>query len=40
MLRELLPEHREKIDTLIKETDEISRIIATSVLTMKGKTKL
>ncbi|MDP2585486.1 MAG: four helix bundle protein [Candidatus Levybacteria bacterium] len=40
MLKELLPEKKEEIDVFLKELDEISRIIGTSVLTMKGKTKL
>lgn len=40
MLRELLPEKRSQIDSFLQELDEISRIIGTSVLTMKGKTKL
>lgn len=40
MLKELLPEERTQIDSFLKELDEISRIIGTSVLTMKGKTKL
>lgn len=39
MLKELLPEKKEEIDVFQKEIDEISRIIGTSVLTMKGKTK-
>ncbi|HVZ11440.1 MAG TPA: four helix bundle protein [Patescibacteria group bacterium] len=40
MLRELLPEEKEKIEDFLDELEQISRIIATSVLTMKGKTKL
>lgn len=40
MLRELLPEERKDINVFIKELDEISRIIGTSVLTMKGKRNL
>lgn len=40
MLRELLPEEREVINVFIKELDEISKIIGTSVLTMKGKKNL
>jgi len=40
LLRELLPEKRQKIGTFIKEADEISKIIGSSVLTMKGKRKL
>jgi four helix bundle protein len=39
ILRELQPEYKEKLDNFLKETDEISRIVGTSVLTMKGKTK-
>lgn len=37
MLKELLPEEKEKIYTFLKEVEEISKIIGTSVLTMKGK---
>lgn len=37
LLRELLPDKRDSMDNFIKEIEEISRIIATSVLTMKGK---
>lgn len=40
MLKELLPEKKEVITTFIKETEEISRILGTSVLTMKGKRNL
>lgn len=40
MLKELLPEEKEKIDIFLKEVDEISKIIGTSVLTMKGKRNL
>lgn len=40
MLRELLPEEKEKIYTFLKEVEEISKIIGTSVLTMKGKRNL
>lgn len=40
MLKELLPEKRKEIDDFIQEVTEISRIIGTSVLTMKGKRKL
>ena len=42
MLKELLSETEEKqeIDTFLKELDEISKIIGTSVLTMKGKRNL
>lgn len=40
MLKELLPESKGEIDVFLKELDEIARIIGTSVLTMKGKTRL
>lgn len=40
MIRELLPEKKERIESFIHEVDEIGRILGTSVLTMKGKTKL
>jgi len=40
MLRELLPEEGKNINVFIQELDEISRIIGTSVLTMKGKRSL
>lgn len=40
MLKELLPEEKEKIDSFLKEVDGISKIIGTSVLTMKGKRNL
>lgn len=40
MLKELIPERNDEIDTFLKELDEISKIIATSVLTMKGKRSL
>lgn len=40
MLKELLPEKKERINSFLKETEEISKIIGTSVLTMKGKTKI
>lgn len=40
MLKELLPKEKDKIDIFLKETDEISKIIGTSVLTMKGKRSL
>jgi four helix bundle protein len=40
MLRELLPDKRNEINTYLEELEEISKIIGTSVLTMKGKTKL
>lgn len=40
MLKELTPDEKEKINIFLKEINEISNIIGTSVLTMKGKTKL
>ncbi|RJQ24474.1 four helix bundle protein [Candidatus Parcubacteria bacterium] len=40
MLKELIPVKKEGIDAFIREADEISKIIGTSVLTMKGKRNL
>ena len=40
MLRELLPEKKETINSFIQEVEEIGKIIGTSVLTMKGKRSL
>lgn len=40
MLKELLPEKQREIDVFIREVDEISKIVGSSVLTMKGKKKL
>jgi four helix bundle protein len=40
MLKELLPERKERIDDFLKETEEIAKIIGTSVLTMKDKRSL
>ncbi len=40
MLKELLPEETEKILKFTKEIEEISKIIGSSVLTMKGKRNL
>lgn len=40
MLKELLPNKKEEISVFLREVDEISKIIGTSVLTMKGKRKL
>jgi len=40
MLRELLPNKKEEIETFLTEIEEISKIIGTSVLTMKGKRSL
>ena len=39
MLRELLPDKKDEINIFLAEIEEISKIIGTSVLTMKGKTK-
>ena len=40
MLKELLPKHEENLEKLLSEADEISKIISSSVLTMKGKRRL
>lgn len=40
LLRELVPAKKQEIDAFIKETDELSKIIGTSILTMKGKRTL
>lgn len=40
MLSELLPERRNEIDLFLNEISEISKIIGTSILTMKGKRNL
>jgi four helix bundle protein len=40
LLDKLLPNKNNKITPFIKETDEISKIIGSSVLTMKGKRSL
>ena len=40
MLKELLPNKKEEIEVFLTEVEEISRIIGTSVLTMKGKRSL
>lgn len=40
LLDKLLPEKSKEINTFIKETDEISKIIGSSILTMKGKRSL
>lgn len=40
LLNRLLPDKSKKISVFIKEVDEISKIIGSSVLTMKGKRKL
>lgn len=40
MLKELLTERGQEINNFIKELEEISRILGTSILTMKGKRNL
>jgi len=40
MLRELVPENRNKINSYLKECEEISKILSSSVLTIKGKRNL
>lgn len=40
MLRELNKDKEEEINNFLEETEQISKILATSVLTMKGKTKI
>ncbi len=40
MLKELLPEKKERLDNFIKEALEITKVLSSSVLTMKGKKKL
>ena len=40
MLRELLPNHKDKINDFLKETDEIAKVLSSSILTMKGKRNL
>jgi len=40
ILREMLPETKEKINLFIAETDEICKMLSSSVLTLKGHTKL
>jgi len=40
MLKELLPVRRNEIDNFIREVTEISKIVGTSILTMKGKRSL
>jgi len=37
MLRELVPESRININNYLKEVEEISKVLSSSVLTMKGK---
>ena len=40
MLRELLPDHKDKINDFLRETEEIAKILSSSILTMKGKRNL
>jgi len=40
MLRELLQEKKNEINIFLNEVEEISKILGTSILTMKGKTRL
>jgi len=40
MLKELLPKHKNEIEAFLSEAEEISKIIGTSVLTLKGKRSL
>jgi four helix bundle protein len=40
MLKELLPNQKTELDVFINELEEISKIIGTSILTMKGKRSL
>lgn len=40
MMRELLPEHEVKINKFISETEEIAKVLSSSILTMKGKKNL
>lgn len=40
MLRELFPKEKDQLDIFLQELEELSKIIGTSILTMKGKTKL
>ena len=37
LLKELSPQYQEEIETLLKEIIEISNVIASGILTMKGK---
>jgi len=40
MLRELLPDQKDKINGFLRETEEIAKILSASILTMKGKRSL
>lgn len=40
MMRELVPNKNEVLNKFLREADEITKIVGTSVLTMKGKTKI
>lgn len=40
LLKELIPKRVQEIDGFIKETDELARIIGSSVLTMKNKRQI
>ncbi len=40
MLREILQKQRAEINKFIQETEEIEKILSSSILTMKGKKKL
>ena len=40
MLRELLPQYKNKINEFINETEEIAKVLSASILTMKGKKSL
>jgi len=40
MLKELLPTRRSELDNFINEVTEISKIVGTSILTMKGRRSL
>jgi four helix bundle protein len=40
LLRDALGVEKSQVNILLKETDELARILAASLLTMKGKTKI
>lgn len=40
MLKELLPDKKDELEVFLQEVEEISKIIGTSILTMKGKRSL
>lgn len=40
LLKELVPQYKIQIQEFIQETDEISKVLSSSVLTMKGKKRL